>query len=52
MSEEADLIARSAGGDLDAYDRLVGLYQDRVYQVAYRITGNREDAWDAAQERS
>ena len=49
-SEEADLIARSAGGDLDAYDRLVGLYQDRVYQVAYRITGNREDAWDAAQE--
>jgi len=50
VSEEADLIARSAGGDLDAYDRLVGLYQDRVYQVAYRITGNREDAWDAAQE--
>lgn len=50
VSEEADLIARSVGGDLDAYDRLVGFYQDRVYQVAYRITGNREDAWDAAQE--
>ena len=50
VSEEADLIASSVAGDLDAYDRLVGRYQDRVYQVAYRITGNHEDAWDAAQE--
>jgi len=50
VSEEAELITRSVAGDLDAYDRLVGLYQDRVYQVAYRITGNHEDAWDAAQE--
>jgi RNA polymerase sigma-70 factor (ECF subfamily) len=38
------------GGDLEAYDLLVGAYQDRVYQVAYRVTGNHEDAWDAAQE--
>ncbi len=50
VSDEAALIARSAAGDLDAYDRLVGAYEDRVYQVAFRVTGNREDAWDAAQE--
>ncbi len=50
IGEEAELIGRSVAGDLDAYDRLVGLYQDRVYQVAYRVTGNHEDAWDAAQE--
>lgn len=50
IGEEAELIERSVAGDLDAYDRLVGLYQDRVYQVAYRVTGNHEDAWDAAQE--
>lgn len=50
VSDEADLIARSVAGDLDAYDRLVGAYEDRVYQVAFRVTGNREDAWDAAQE--
>ncbi len=50
VSEESDLIARSVGGDLEAYNQLVGVYQDRVYQVAYRVTGNHEDAWDAAQE--
>jgi len=48
--DERTLIARSRAGDLEAYDHVVGIYQDRVYQVAYRITGNREDAWDAAQE--
>lgn len=48
--DEADLIAHSRAGDADAFDRLVGVYQDRIYQLAYRITGNREDAWDAAQE--
>lgn len=48
--DEPTLIARSRAGDLEAYDHLVGAYQDRVYQVAFRITGNREDAWDAAQD--
>lgn len=50
MSEESELVARSRTGDVDAYDQLVGRYQDRVYQLAYRVTGNREDAWDAAQD--
>lgn len=50
MTDEADLIARSIGGDLEAYDQLVGAYQDRLYQVAYRLTGNHEDACDAAQD--
>ncbi len=44
------VLADSRRGDASAYDRLVAAYQDRVYQVAYRITGHREDAWDAAQE--
>lgn len=48
--DEAALLASSRRGDLSAYDRLVAAYQDRVYQTAYRITGHREDAWDAAQE--
>lgn len=48
--DESDLIQRSRTGDVDAFDQLVGVHQDRVYQLAYRITGNREDAWDAAQE--
>ncbi|HET6947979.1 MAG TPA: sigma-70 family RNA polymerase sigma factor, partial [bacterium] len=48
--DEPSLIARSRGGDVEAYDHLVGAYQDRIYHVAFRITGNREDAWDAAQD--
>jgi RNA polymerase sigma-70 factor (ECF subfamily) len=37
-------------GDEAAFDELVRRYQGRVYAVAYRITGNREDALDVAQE--
>ena len=48
--DEGTLLAASRRGDLTAYDELVGAYQDRVYQLTYRVTGNPEDAWDAAQE--
>ena len=34
----------------EAYRRLFDLYQDRVYTICLRVTGNREDALDAAQE--
>ncbi len=34
----------------EAYRRLFALYQDRVYTVCLRVTGNAEDALDAAQE--
>jgi len=37
-------------GDLHAFDELVRRHQQRVYAVAYRITTNREDARDVAQE--
>ncbi|HEV8339154.1 MAG TPA: sigma-70 family RNA polymerase sigma factor [bacterium] len=48
--QEAALIARSQGGDLQAFDRLVAAHEDRIYHAAYRITGNADDARDAAQE--
>jgi RNA polymerase sigma-70 factor (ECF subfamily) len=48
--DEGILIAASRRGDAAAYDALVGAYQDRIYQVTYRVTGNPEDASDAAQE--
>jgi RNA polymerase sigma-70 factor (ECF subfamily) len=44
------LIARARHGDLDAFDALVRVHQDRVYHLAYRVTGNHEDAADAAQD--
>ncbi len=48
--QEAALIARSQRGDLEAFDRLVAAHEDRIYHAAFRITGNAEDARDAAQE--
>ncbi len=48
--EEGSLIAQSQRGDFDAFDRLVAAHEDRIYHAAYRITGNAEDARDAAQE--
>jgi RNA polymerase sigma-70 factor (ECF subfamily) len=50
LDNERDLLARSRRGDLDAFERLVRAHQDRVYGLAYRITGNHEDANDAAQD--
>lgn len=37
-------------GDARAFEELVRRHQGRVYAVAYRMTGNREDAMDVAQE--
>jgi len=37
-------------GDEAAFDEIVTRFQGRVYAVAYRVTGNREDALDIAQE--
>lgn len=50
MTGEDLLIAQSRGGDARAFDLLVEKYQDRVYDLAYRITGHHADAQDAAQD--
>lgn len=44
-------LARSAAqGDEEAFAQLVTLHEKRVYTLALRLTGNREDASDVAQE--
>ncbi len=48
--DERELIGRSRRGDLDAFEALVVAGQDRIYGLCLRITGNSEDAADAAQE--
>jgi len=48
--EEKVLIERCQQGDLEAFDRLVDKYASWVYQIAFRMTSNREDADDIAQE--
>lgn len=49
-TKEADLIARAITGDDDAFGELVQPYEAKVYNLAFRMCGNREDACDLAQE--
>lgn len=48
--EEIELIGYAQKGDLDAFNRLVLVYQDMVYNQALRILGEAEAAQDASQE--
>ena len=45
-----ELVRLAAGGDEEAFAQLVAMHEKRVYTLALRITGDREDAEDAAQE--
>ena len=47
---ESALIERSRQGDLEAFDSLVQIHQDRIYNLSLRLLGNEEDALDLAQE--
>jgi len=46
----ADLVARSRHGDTTAFDQLVGLYQDRIYNYVARMVHDPIEAEDIAQE--
>ena len=48
--EEAKVIRAVLDGNTNAFDDLVLEYQDRVYHIALRMTGNEEDAFDLSQE--
>jgi RNA polymerase sigma-70 factor (ECF subfamily) len=44
------LIKECQAGQVSAFDRLVELYRKQIYQLAYCITDNHEDADDISQE--
>jgi len=48
--DEADLVARAAAGDRDAFGALVERYAGVARRVARAVLGNPEDADDAAQD--
>ncbi len=51
MSKSDESLVQSAKrGDVEAFDKLVALHQERVHALAYRILGNLEDAADVQQE--
>ena len=47
---EKTLIDRTKKGDKNAFEGLLLLNEKKVYNLVYRMTGNREDAFDIAQE--
>ncbi len=48
--DERILLQEARTGDLDAFNRLVLIYQNHVYAFAYRMLGESESAADAAQQ--
>jgi RNA polymerase sigma-70 factor (ECF subfamily) len=47
---DAEAVARARAGDREAFRELVERHSHRVFQLAYRLTGNEEDAEDVVQE--
>ena len=50
VTDDMDLISRCQQGDSEAFRELVETYKTRVYQTAYKILRNSEDAWDVSQD--
>jgi RNA polymerase sigma-70 factor (ECF subfamily) len=48
--EDQILVERSLQGEQQAFEQLVERYQKSVYNLAYRMTGRREDAESLTQE--
>ena len=48
--EDDRLVADCRAGDLEAFNKLVLKYQDRVFDTIYRLVGRYEEARDLAQE--
>ncbi len=49
MSEQ-EQIRRCQAGDVNAFEELIGEYENKILNYCFRMLGNRSDAEDAAQE--
>jgi len=50
MVHREAVVTRFLDGDDDAFDLLVGQWDKKIYNLAWRFLGNREDAQDVVQE--
>jgi RNA polymerase sigma-70 factor, ECF subfamily len=48
--DDADLVRRFQGGTDQAFEALMARHERRVYNLAFRMLGNAEDARDATQD--
>ena len=49
-TDQAELVAAAKDGDRDAFEALVRVTYHDAYTLAYRLTGNEEDARDVVQD--
>jgi len=49
ISDEV-LVKKAQGGDYPSFEELVKRHEKKIYNLAYRLTGNQEDANDVLQE--
>lgn len=49
-AEDDGLLERARGGDMAAFEALVARHRDRVFGLAFRMTGSEADAAEVAQE--
>src|SRR5690349_8591776 len=47
---EKDLLQRAKKGELDAFEVLIESYQKKVFNIALKMLGNKDDASELAQE--
>src|SRR5262245_8935688 len=50
LDPDRELVERARAGDRGAFDSLLRRHYDRIYRVAWRLTGSRTEAQDIAQE--
>ena len=50
ISAEAECFARACRGDATAFEEIVRVYQTRVFNLAFRMLRNHEEAEDVTQE--
>jgi RNA polymerase sigma-70 factor, ECF subfamily len=50
MSETEEAVRRFLEGDEEAFSRIVRLWERKIFNLAWRMLGNREDAQDITQE--
>ncbi len=48
--DDTPLVCACKRGDMDAFDALVHKYQKKMFNIAYRVTGDHDDACETVQE--